>query len=105
MKQEKDLQLNNKKNNPAPRKKNSGAAAGKVRKALKPTDGTAKKKEKNASQNSKPHKQKGAAKPEKSKKTFRQSRSIRERIGTSPTERIRNRFARKSPSASSRWGV
>ena len=70
MKQEKDLQLNNKKNNPAPRKKNSGAAAGKVRKALKPTDGTAKKKEKNASQNSKPHKQKGAAKPEKSKKTL-----------------------------------
>ena len=42
MKQEKDLQLNNKKKNPAPRKKNSGAAAGKVRKALKPSDGTAK---------------------------------------------------------------
>lgn len=70
MKQEKDLQLNNKKKNPAPRKKNSGAAAGKVRKALKPSDGTAKKKEKNAPQNSKPHKQKGAAKPEKSKKTL-----------------------------------
>lgn len=70
MKQEKDLQLNNKKKNPAPRKKNSGAAAGKVRKALKPSDGTAKKKEKNAPQNSKPHKQKRAAKPEKSKKTL-----------------------------------
>lgn len=70
MKQEKDLQLNNKKKNPAPRKKNSGAAAGKVRKALKPSDGTAKKKAKNAPQNSKPHKQKGAAKPEKSKKTL-----------------------------------
>ena len=50
MKQEKDLQLNNKKKNPAPRKKNSGAAAGKVRKALKPSDGTAKKKEKNRKQ-------------------------------------------------------
>lgn len=70
MKQEKDLQPNNKKKNPAPRKKNSGAAAGKVRKALKPSDGTAKKKEKNAPQNSKSHKQKGAAKPEKSKKTL-----------------------------------
>ncbi len=70
MKQEKDLQLNNKKKNPAPRKKNSGAAAGKVRKALKPSDGTAKKKEKNAPQNSRSHKQKGAAKPEKSKKNL-----------------------------------
>lgn len=70
MKQEKDLQLNNKKKNPAPRKKNFGAAAGKVRKALKPSDGTAKKKENNAPQNSKSHKQKGAAKPEKSKKTL-----------------------------------
>lgn len=70
MKQEKDLQLNTKKKKPAPRKKNSGAAAGKVRKALKPSDGTAKKKENNAPQNSKSHKQKGAAKPEKSKKTL-----------------------------------
>lgn len=70
MKQEKDLQLNNKKKNPAPRKKNSGAAAGKVRKALKPSDGTAKKKENNAHQNSKSHKQKRTAKPEKSKKTL-----------------------------------
>ena len=68
MKQEKDLQLNNKKKNPAPRKKNSGAVGGKVRKALKPSDGTAKKKGNNTPQNSKPHKQKGAAKPEKSKK-------------------------------------
>lgn len=70
MKQEKDLQLNNKKKNPAPRKKNSGAAAGKVRKAFKPSDGTAKKKGNNASQNPKPHKQKGTSKPEKSKKTL-----------------------------------
>ncbi len=70
MKQEKDLQLNNKRKNPAPRKKNSGAVGGKVRKALKPSDGTTKKKENNAPQNSKPHKQKGAAKPEKSKKTL-----------------------------------
>lgn len=70
MKQEKDLQLNTKEKKPAPRKKNSGAAAGKVRKALKPSDGTAKKKENNAPQNSKSHKQKGAAKPEKSKKTL-----------------------------------
>lgn len=70
MKQEKDLQLNTKKKNPAPRKKNSGAAAGKVRKALKPSDGAAKKKENNAPQNSKSHKQKRVAKPEKSKKTL-----------------------------------
>ena len=70
MKQEKDLQLNNKKKNPAPRKKNSGAASGKVRKALKPSDGTAKKKGNNTPQNSKSHKQKGAAKPEKSKKSL-----------------------------------
>ena len=70
MKQEKDLQLNNKKKNPAPRKKNSGAAAGKVRKAFKPSDGTAKKKGNNAPQNQKPHKQKGTSKPEKSKKTL-----------------------------------
>lgn len=70
MKQEKDLQLNTKKKKPAPRKKNSGAAAGKVRKTLKPSDGTTKKKENNAPQNSKSHKQKGAAKPEKSKKTL-----------------------------------
>lgn len=70
MKQEKDLQLNNKKKNRAPRKKNSGAASGKVRKALKPSDGKAKKKGNNTPQNSKSHKQKGAAKPEKSKKSL-----------------------------------
>ena len=45
MKQEKDLQLNNKKKNPAPRKKNSGAAAGKVRKALKPSEERRKRRE------------------------------------------------------------